>query len=296
MHKGAVVTMRMRVLAVLVGVLLLGLPATPAAAGGYPSLGFGQGRQHLAPGERIHVRVRLLWPKVANTSRASASSAYHVYLQPGPGQFANHPQRAWPGPAEGAVRVPGKVVMRKGKPPWANLVRVFARVTIPDLDPGRYHAVLCTAGCERLAPDLWPTDVTVAANASEARLISRFDRHTQRTERLLAQLRGSVDRRIHHAAVTGVNTDSALRGDIDEANNEVRRLDAELDRLATARDRDLAALRRLGANAAAAGLALLALCAGLSVALWRAKRRPAPAAADDGWERPPERHLVGSRR
>ncbi len=294
MHYGAVVAMRMRVLVVLIGLLLLALPATPAAAGGYSSLDW-EGR-YLISGERAVAReTQTLWPTSAAARRAVHKGDYRVYLQPGPADYAIVPKRAWHGPDPGAVEAPGRVTLRVIN---TNIVAIRAKVRIPDVSPGRYHTVLCTPGCARLAPDMWPTEVTVVANATEARLTSSFDRQAEGAERRLEQLRGSVDRRIRHAAVTSVNTDSALRGDIDEARDEVARLTGALDQVVADRDRDLAALRRLGSAAAASGLALLALCAGLSAALWRARRRPpAPAApSDDGWERPADRHLVGSGR
>ncbi|MDQ3538215.1 MAG: hypothetical protein M3415_05405 [Actinomycetota bacterium] len=289
--------MRMRVPAVLLGALLLAVPATPAAAGGYSSVDFGSGRRHLAPGERVQVRVGgLLWPTVAAARRAISSSEFGVYLQPGPGEYAGDPQRAWRGPAEGAVRMRGKVRLRQGRP-GANIVEASARVTIPELRPGRYHAVLCTSGCRRLAPDLWPTDVTVVPSAIEARVADRFDRDWQRTQGALWRVEDRLARRMVNAGTVRVNTDSALRSDVDEAHDEVGRLGAALERLTTDRDRDLAVVRRLGSAAAAVGLVLLALCAWLSWALWRARRQPsAPGVPDESWERPSERHLVGSRR
>lgn len=286
--------MRMRVLAVLVGVLLLALPATPAAAGGYESLDW-EGR-YLISGERAVTRgTQVLWPTSAAARRAVHKGDYRVYLLPGPADYTSFPQpRRWRGPTTGAVEAPGQVTLRHVD---ANMVAVRAIVRIPDVSPGRYHAVLCTPGCRRLPPYMWPSDITVVASTTEARLIARFDRQAERSERMLEQLRGSVDRRIRYARVSSVNTDDLMRRDIDEARDGVARLTGALDRLAANRDRDVAALRRLGSTAAASGLALLALCAGLSVALWRAKRQaPAPPAADDGWERPLERHLVGSRR
>ncbi|MDQ3708602.1 MAG: hypothetical protein M3387_04710 [Actinomycetota bacterium] len=290
--------MRKQILAVLVATLLLAMPASPAAAGGYASLDFGRGRLHLAPGERVQVQVRgLLWPTVAGARRAIASSNFSIWMQPGPGEYANDPQGAWRGPVEGAVRVPGKVVLRHGHPRGSNIVGMSARVTIPELQPGRYHAVLCASGCRRLAPDLWPSDVTVVPSALEARVADRLERDRHRIDSALWRTERRLGRRIRNAGIVSVNTDGALRGDIDEARHEVARLTGALDQVVADRDRDLAALRRLGSAAAASGLALLALCAGLAVALWRARRQPSPLAElDDGWERPGERHLIGSGR
>jgi hypothetical protein len=280
------------VLALLIGALLSFAPA-PAVAGGWSSLHWKD--EYLVAGERATARMTDAWVSVAAARRVARRHDFRVYVVPGPGEFAPVPQRAWRGPGAGAVEAPGRVSLRRVD---ANMVSLRAVVRIPDLPPGRYHTVLCTAGCERLANNLWPTNVTVVASKAEARLISRLERQAERSDRRLEQLRDSVDRQIRHVGVTSVNTDGALRGDVDQADNEVRRLDAELDRLAADRDRNLAALRRLGGATATSGLALLALCAGLSLALWRARRRPpAPAApSDDGWERPADRHLVGGAR
>ncbi|CAN5778822.1 hypothetical protein BH24ACT14_BH24ACT14_11870 [soil metagenome] len=285
----------MLVLALLIGALLSFAPA-PAVAGGWASLHWED--EYLVAGQRATARMTDGWSSTAAAQRAvRRQDTLRVYLVPGPAEFAPDPQRAWGGPGAGAVEAPGRVNLRRLD---FNRVAVRAVVRIPDLPPGRYHTVLCKPGCERLATNMWPTNVTVVGSKAEAqaRLASRLDRRAQRTELRLEQLRFSIDRRIRHARVTTVNTDSALRGDVDQANNEVRRLDAELDRLAAGRDRDLAALRRRGGAAATSGLALLVLCAGLSAALWRARRRPpAPAApSDDGWERPADRHLVGGAR
>src|SRR5918998_853067 len=152
--------------ALLVGLLLAGTfaGASPARAGGWWN-SLDTGAPMWAPAMRVKVSGgHALFQSIEGAERAYRNGSFYAYLL---GDFDyDIVNRAldedfrpgwWELGGATATRL-GPVAL---KAPEANLVRASAHVTVPDVEPGRYEVMFCTAGCRRSFADVIPTTVTV---------------------------------------------------------------------------------------------------------------------------------------
>ena len=161
--------------------------------------------------------------------RASSS----VWLKSSQGRLADGPYFAYlykpsadfppPVPA-GAVRVGQVEVVPR---PGGEHGDASLEFVLPDLESGRYELTLCNAGCKEYLGDIIPSEVIVAADTVEGRIVTA-------TERLSTRLQGL--RILVSNRVLGHRADS-LRGRITAVERDLDSLVAEVERLNAAAER-----------------------------------------------------------
>jgi hypothetical protein len=263
---------RQRFHLLLVLALLAGPLVQPARAGGWWSTIVVEG-PYLGAGETVPVRAEFLFPSIAAAERAQRSGEYYAYVVRGIDRRAldravngPQPKQWWTPPSEiyrsGTVRLSGFD---------GNFAVARARVTVPDLPPGRYSVMLCTDGCTDPLGDVVPTGVRVTRDASLAAtargLAAELDRMDLKESRARHELRQSVRR------------SRDLRDRLSAAERKIEDLRERVRDLAVAPRAD----NRAGPGGSAAYF-LLGLVAGGAIALGgrgvsRRRARIAPVAA-----------------
>jgi hypothetical protein len=171
------------------GVLLL----TPqAAAGGgwwaYPEVD----RSTVAAGHRVEVKAFVSFRSVAAAQEAHESGGFYVHLLRGfdysvlePAMREPSPRNWWTlGGAEAIQVGPATFGVTDGNLGWAR-----AAFTVPELEPGSYHVMLCDAACTEPLGDVFPAQrFTVVADPATVQLAQRANRLERRVGRQAAQL------------------------------------------------------------------------------------------------------------
>ncbi len=210
-------------LALVCALGLVALPAPPAHGGGWWSY-IEADRSTVAPGQRVKLDEEVLFRSAAVAHEASDGTRFHVYLLRGfdYSVVERAMEKPWPrswwslGDAE-AIRVaPVDVDVSD-----ANLARAHASFTMPELSPGRYHLMLCDAGCRRPLADAIPAGgFTVVADPATARL-------AQRMERLELRLLRRSNRLAQASALAGRAHIAARRARVEVERLEARTLARE---------------------------------------------------------------------
>ncbi|MBA2529679.1 MAG: hypothetical protein H0V19_06890, partial [Euzebyales bacterium] len=189
-------------------VALLGMAAPPAGAGGVSQIEWE--RPFLVVGERAAGTIDAGF-SADMVRQVVAHGDYELWLRLGPMDWEEGP-RQWLQPAPDRIRVPAVSLRPEPRGAFVD-ARIGFRV--PDVRPGRYTAVLCVDGCTETFAGSFPSEVQVVATSVEGRLHERLARQVERGEIALSRVEARLQRRIRRSTVTSVNTDSALRGDVD---------------------------------------------------------------------------------
>ena len=199
----------MRLRTVLLGALVTGLlvQPTPAAAGGWWN-GIDLDGRYLGIGESLTVRSEVMFRTLPVAEKARRIE-YRAYLVRGVDTQAleramsrPEPRRWWTPPAE--MTLVGRVELSR----WdSNLVTATARLTIPDMPPGRYDLMLCDIGCRTPLGNLIPLGVDVSADALAAKTARRLERTNEKFELALARAR--YDLRRNNRSATEASAEAA---------------------------------------------------------------------------------------
>lgn len=217
--------MRKMALVAIVSIMVVGMPASPAAGGGWwsyadlsPSL--------VAPGMTVRIRATFLPSDAA--LEGERSERFYAYLiedldrrMVSDAMSKAAPRDWWRlGGAKATKLTPVKVRLRDG-----GLGRVLAEFEMPRTPSGRYSLMICDDGCIHPLGDFVPTTLSVVQSPLVARLKGRSDRMRGRLFRAKAAARKSRVRSKRTLAEVG-----ALRADISTLRGEMSSLEGRLRR------------------------------------------------------------------
>ncbi len=231
--------------------------AQPAAAGGWWSYIPLQGAE-LGVGERFTTaRGEVLFASAEAAARAKrGEERFYAYLIPDmdwsvveEAMSIAEPGNWWVRP-ETRIRV-GRVEVRGGP---SNLARIRVAFDVPEVEPGTYALMLCTAGCVRHLADIVPSEVTVTADPATARTARELSRVESRLEVVRSRL-GQRVRELERGSREAPASEADLLEALDRATSRVRALERRVSELEGAAP----ALAWLVVGAAGAALLLLLL-------------------------------------
>jgi hypothetical protein len=156
-----------RLIRVTILALAAALVAPPSAAGGGWWSSITMDAPHVGAGETLTVTSEVLFDSV---EAARAPVDFHAYLLRGVDErmldraMEDGEPGDWWTPPPGGVDV-GDVTLSGFD---SNLGTATARVTIPDVAPGDYSLMLCTAGCAAPLANVIPASVRVSSDAALA--------------------------------------------------------------------------------------------------------------------------------
>jgi hypothetical protein len=163
------------------GVLLLTPQA--AAGGGWWSY-IEVDRSLVAAGQRVEVQAAVAFDSVAAAEEARTPGRFYVHLLRGFDYSVLEPAMREPDPRNwwslgGAEAIPvGPVTVGVS---GANMGRARAEFTVPELQPGTYHVMLCDAACAQPLADVFPTEgFTVVADPVTVQIAQRLERLERR--------------------------------------------------------------------------------------------------------------------
>lgn len=163
------------------GVLLLTPQA--AAGGGWWSY-IEVDRSLVAAGQRVEVQAAVAFDSVAAAEEARTPGRFYVHLLRGFDYSVLEPAMREPDPRNwwslgGAEAIPvGPVTVGVS---GANMGRASAEFTVPELQPGTYHVMLCDAACAQPLADVFPTEgFTVVADPVTVQIAQRLERLERR--------------------------------------------------------------------------------------------------------------------
>jgi hypothetical protein len=163
------------------GVLLLTPQA--AAGGGWWSY-IEVDRSLVAAGQRVEVQAAVAFDSVAAAEEARTPGRFYVHLLRGfdysvlePAMREPDPRNWWSLGGAEAIPVGPATVSVSG----ANMGRASAEFTVPELQPGTYHVMLCDAACAQPLADVFPTEgFTVVADPVTVQVAQRLERLERR--------------------------------------------------------------------------------------------------------------------
>lgn len=172
-----------------VGILLL---APQAAAGGGWWSHLEVDRSTVTVGQRVEVKSFVTFSSDAAAREAQATGGYSVHLLRGfdpavlePAMREADPGNWWTlGDAEAIPAGPVTIGITDANLGWAR-----AAFTVPEIEPGTYHVMLCDATCAEPLATVFPAQgFTVVADPATAQLTQRVDRLSRRLGRQATQL------------------------------------------------------------------------------------------------------------
>jgi hypothetical protein len=179
------------------GVLLITPQA--AVAGGWWS-DIDVNRSTVAPGQRVEVNEEVRFRSTAEAEKAAETGRFYVQLLRGfdysvveRAMRRPSPRNWWSLGGAEAIQVGQVAVGVSG----SNLGRARAAFTVPELPPGTYDLMLCSAACSEPLADVIPVNgFTVVANRATAQIAHRVEVLERRTGRLAFRLavRADADR------------------------------------------------------------------------------------------------------
>src|SRR5688572_15448110 len=146
--------------------ILLFTPQAAAGGGWWSYLEVD--RSTVAPGQRVEVKSFVSFRSVAAAAEAQESGRFYVHLLRGfdysvlePAMRESFPRNWWTlGGAEAIQVGPATIGITDRNAGWAR-----AAFTVPELEPGTYHVMLCDAACTEPLADVFPTEgFTVVAD------------------------------------------------------------------------------------------------------------------------------------
>jgi len=172
--------------------LLLAMPQAAAGGGWWSSIQFE--RAPVAPGQRVELHADVL------LSAEQEADRFSVYLLRGfddsvleRAMRKRSPGDWWSLGAAEAMPV-GQVSITDRQ---MNFGRATAAFTVPEIQPGTYHLMLCDTGCREPLADVIPAaGFTVVADPATARMakhVERLERRIRDQGRQLAAARTAVD-------------------------------------------------------------------------------------------------------
>jgi hypothetical protein len=184
-----------------------------AAAGGGWWSSIHVNRSHVAPGQRVELDATVTFGAAAAAEAAQQTDRFHVYLLRGfddsvveRAMRKRSPRNWWSLGGAEAIEV-GQVTVSVSD---ADLGRVSAAFTVPELPPARYHLMLCDAGCTEPLAEVIPTNrFTVVADPATARMVNRVHR-LERRSRNQARRLGAARAESHMARVAVRNARSEV--------------------------------------------------------------------------------------
>ena len=192
------------------GLLLL---TPPAAAGGGWWSSIDVDRTTAAPGQRVEVKSFVDFSSVAAAQEAQESGRFYVHLLRGfdysvlePAMRQAAPRNWWTlGGAEAIPVARATVGITDRNAGWAR-----ASFTMPELEPGTYHVMLCDAACTEPFASVFPAArFTVVADPATALLTRRANRLDRRIGRQATQLT-DVRADAHRMHITAQNTQEEI--------------------------------------------------------------------------------------
>lgn len=182
--------MRLRTLVIVSLIAGLQLMPFPATAGGWWSSIDLRGA-YLGIGETVTVRSEVMFNTLGSADKAREGRSFHAYLARGVDRSALNeamsvpePKRWWTPPRE--LTLIGDVQLSN----WnSNLAVATAELKVPDMTPGSYALMLCSAGCRTPLANLIPLRVHVSVDPVAARTARKLVKTNDRLNIAFARVR-----------------------------------------------------------------------------------------------------------
>lgn len=214
---------------VLAGVVLMIVTAAPAAAGGWWS-SIQLRSTFVGVGEKLTIRSEAFFTSLDDAD-AAKGTAYYAYLVRGGYDRAllrhamtkAEPLRWWAAADDATLIRLGRI---RWSLPMGNVGTARATVRIPEVPAGRYHLMLCDAGCMHPFGHTIPAVLHVTADPVAARAM----RAAERLERRVAGHGHPPGPQVRHAQAAAHRATSRadnVRAALNELTERVQRLEAE---------------------------------------------------------------------
>ena len=218
---------RMLVAGVVLGWMAVSAP--PAAAGGWWSH-MDIGSEFVAVGEDFVIRNEAFFTTFEE-AQAAKQTPYYIYLVRGGYDRAlqrramtqAEPKRWWAANPDADLIQIGRVRFTLER---SNVGRARARVRIPNVQSGRYHLMMCDAGCVRPFAHAVPSRIRVTADPVAVRAMRRTEKLEQRLAQQGATARSRI-RTAEAAAQRATTRSDNVRAALNELTERVQALEAE---------------------------------------------------------------------